>query len=95
MIKPDELVSETGQLTWDTIVAAAEGDAIALRRLLEQNPRLALSEYWYTPAIHFAVREGHIEAAQLLLDAGTHPEWNGLHDGVARHTKGSAGVQSF
>jgi ankyrin repeat protein len=81
MIKPDELESKAGQLTWDTIVAAAEGDVIALRQLLKQNPRLALSEYWYTPAIHFAVREGHIEAVELLLDAGAHPEWNGLHDG--------------
>lgn len=60
MIKPDELESKAGQLTWNTIVAAAEGDVIALRQLLKQNPRLALSEYWYTPAIHFAVREGHI-----------------------------------
>jgi len=48
MIKPDELESKAGQLTWDTIVAAAEGDVIALRQLLKQNPRLALSEYWYT-----------------------------------------------
>jgi ankyrin repeat protein len=75
MIKPDEFESEAGQLTWDTIVAAAEGDVIALRRLIERNSRLALSEYWYTPAIHFAVREGHIEAVQLLLDAGAHPEF--------------------
>ena len=36
---------------------------------------------WYTPAIHFAVREGHLEAVQLLLEAGADPEWNGLHDG--------------
>jgi ankyrin repeat protein len=81
MIKPDALETEAGQHTWNTIVAAAEGDVIALRRLLERNPRIGLSEYWYTPAIHFAVREGHLEAAQLLLDAGAHPEWNGLHDG--------------
>ncbi|MBA3642236.1 MAG: ankyrin repeat domain-containing protein [Acidobacteria bacterium] len=33
------------------------------------------------PAIHFAVREGHVEAVQLRLDAGADPEWNGLHDG--------------
>lgn len=81
MIKPDELESEAGQLTWGTIVAAADGDVITLRKLLERNPQLGLSEYWYTPAIHFAVREGHLEAVQLLLDAGAHPEWNGLHDG--------------
>src|SRR5262245_26021777 len=81
MIKPEELESGAGQLTWDTIVAAAEDDVMALRRLIERNSRLALSEYWYTPAIHFATREGHIEAVQLLLDGGAHPEWNGLHNG--------------
>jgi ankyrin repeat protein len=81
MIKPDELESEAGQLTWDTIVAAAEGDVITLRKLLERDPRLGRAEYWYTPAVHFAVREGHPEAVQFLLDAGADPEWNGLHDG--------------
>src|SRR5262245_59351358 len=81
MIKPEELESDAGQPTWDTIVAAAEGDVITLRGLLERDPRLARAAYWYSPAVHFAVREGHLEAVQLLLDAGAHPEWNGLHDG--------------
>ena len=81
MIKPDELDSDAATLTWDTIVAAAEGDVVRLKRLLDRDPRVAVSEYWYTPAIHFAVREGHVDAARLLLDAGAHPEWNGLHDG--------------
>jgi hypothetical protein len=34
-----------------------------------------------TPAVSFAVREGHAQAVQLLLDAGADPEWNGYHDG--------------
>ena len=31
------------------------------------TPRLGRAEYRYTPAIHFAVRERHAEAVQLLL----------------------------
>ena len=46
-----------------------------------ETPDFSRAEYWYTPAIHFAVREGRLEAVQLLLDAGADPEWNGLHDG--------------
>jgi ankyrin repeat protein len=70
MIKPVELESADGRDTWDTIVAASAGDVETLRRLLERNPRLVDAEYWYTPAVHFAVRDGHAEAVQLLLDAG-------------------------
>lgn len=81
MIKPPELESAEGAIVWNALTASGEGDVDALRRLVERDPRLSRAEYWYTPAIHFAVREGHLEAVQLLLDAGADPEWNGLHDG--------------
>lgn len=81
MIKPSELDSEEGGVVWNALTASEDGDVDALRRLLERDPRLSRAEYWYTPAIHFAVREGHLKAVQLLLDAGADPEWNGLHDG--------------
>ena len=81
MLKPDELESEEGRVVWDTLAASAGGDVAALRTLLDRNPRLSRAEYWYTPAVHFAVREGRAEAVQLLLDAGADPEWNGLHEG--------------
>ncbi|MGH9238493.1 MAG: ankyrin repeat domain-containing protein [Vicinamibacterales bacterium] len=81
MIKPPELDSEEGGAVWNALTASDDGDVDALRRLVERDPRLGRAEYWYTPAIHFAVREGHSEAVQLLLDAGADPEWNGLHDG--------------
>src|SRR5436190_12700691 len=88
MIKPVELESPEGCDTWDTMVAALAGDVAALRSLLTRNPRLARAEYWYTPAIHFAVRGGHANAVRLLLDVGADPERNGLNDrdliGMAR-----------
>ena len=81
MIKPPELDSEEGGVVWNALTASDDGDVDALRRLVERDPRLSRAEYWYTPAIHFAVREGHLETVQLLLDAGADPEWNGLYDG--------------
>ena len=81
MIKPPELDSGEGGLIWHALTASDDGDVAMLRELLERDPRLSRAEYWYTPALHFAVREGHADAVQLLLDAGADPEWNGLHDG--------------
>ncbi len=81
MIKPPELESDGGRAIWDTITAAATGDTLALRRLPDRDPGLSHPEYWYTRPIHFAVREGHLEAVRMLLEAGADPESNGLHDG--------------
>jgi ankyrin repeat protein len=81
IIKPAELDSEEGGVIWQALTASEDGDVAALRELTARNPHLSRAEYWYTPAIHFAVREGHAEAVRFLLDAGADPEWNGLHDG--------------
>jgi ankyrin repeat protein len=80
-MKPPELESEEGGIVWDALTASEDGDVETLRRLLERAPELSRAQYWYTPAIHFAVREGHLDAVRMLLDAGADPEWNGLHDG--------------
>jgi ankyrin repeat protein len=82
LIQPDVLSSELpygpwscrGCDIWDAISAAASGDAPSLRRLLARDPNLHRAEYWYTPAIHFSVREGHLEATRVLLDAGADPD---------------------
>jgi ankyrin repeat protein len=78
MIKPPEMESDLGRDVWDTITAAAAGDTLTLRRLMERNPSLSRAEYFYAPPIHFAVRSGHAEAVRILLDAGAaEAEWNG------------------
>jgi ankyrin repeat protein len=81
IIKPPELDTAETRPIWDAITAADAGDVETLRELIERDASLSRAEYWYTPAIHFAVRDGHDEAVTLLLDAGADPELNGLHDG--------------
>jgi ankyrin repeat protein len=75
MNKPPDIEDDN----WEIIVAAAGGDAPTVRRLLEGDPTLSRHGYFYTPPIHFAVREGHAEIVQMLLDAGADAEWNGYH----------------
>ena len=78
LLKPAELGDQRsdwtgrwrGEDVWQVLAASREGDLERLRGLLERDATLAQAEYWYTPPLHFAVREGHLEAARLLLDAG-------------------------
>lgn len=51
-------------------VASRDGDIASVKRLAARNPPLVTVEYNYTPPIHFAVREGHREIADFLLDRG-------------------------
>src|SRR5215469_1597297 len=81
MIKPRELESDRGGVIWDTITAAATGNTAVLQSLLQRDPSLSRAGYFYTHPIHFAVRGGHLDAVQLLLESGADPEWNGYHDG--------------
>jgi ankyrin repeat protein len=79
MIKPIELESEDNRGVWEMLSASADGDVTTIRHWLKQDPKLSRAGYWYLPAVHFAVREGHLEAVRLLLDAGADPEANGLY----------------
>ena len=75
MIKPPDIEDDNREI----IVAAAAGDAPTVRRLLDRDPTLGSRGYFYTPPIHFAVREGHAEIVQMLRDAGADSEWNGYY----------------
>ena len=56
-------------------VAAREGDIAKVKQLVSHTPSLATVEYNYTPPIHFAVREGHRDIAEFLLDRGADPAY--------------------
>src|SRR5262245_58282377 len=79
LIKPPELNTPRGEEIWAVITAAASGDTATLRRLVDRDPSLSQEGYFYTPPIHFAVREGHRAAVEILLEAGADSEWNGLY----------------
>ena len=74
MIKLEEFESDRpygpwlsrGCDVWDAICAAVNGDAGTLGSLLERDPKLSK----YDQPLYFAVREGHLDAARVLLDAG-------------------------
>src|SRR5690349_9624687 len=53
---------------WSLFEASASGDLSAVKRLVGTRPDLVNAQYNYTPAIHFAVREGRLDVAQWLID---------------------------
>ena len=89
LIKPIELIAQDRDWTdtwrsddvWAVLNAARDGDTAALRALLARDPTLVRAEYWYTPPLHFAVREGHLEAVKLIVEAGGDLTHRSLHGG--------------
>ncbi len=67
MIRPNDLHDDE---VWSMLHAAFEGDLERIRVLVARRPELATCEYNYTPPLHFAVREGHLELVRFLLDRG-------------------------
>ena len=78
LLRPQELGAGTrygsggwrGEDVWQVLTAARVGDLDSLRGALERDPSLVAAGYWYMQPLHFAVREGHLEAVQLLVSAG-------------------------
>lgn len=106
IIQPSCLASEERQGpgncrgidTWEMICAAIRGDVPAIRRLLKSDPNLAITEYWYTHPIHFAAREGHVEATRTLVEAGadlSHLPHAGDDMVVAARDRGHAAVAEY
>jgi ankyrin repeat protein len=67
----NDVVSTTTKV-WNILVASRNGNLGEVKHLVKQCPELIYAQYNYTPPIHFAVREGHIELVKYLLDNGAH-----------------------
>lgn len=65
-------VTSTTTRVWNILVASRDGNLERIKELLDECPDLIYAQYNYTPPIHFAVREGHVELVRYLLDAGAH-----------------------
>lgn len=65
-------VSSTTTNVWDILVASRNGDLGRVKQLVDTCPELIYAQYNYTPPIHFAVREGHLELVKYLLSNGAH-----------------------
>ena len=68
----NDVVSTTTKV-WNILVASKRGDLEAVKRIADECHELLFAQYNYTPPIHFAVREGHVELVKYLL-------YNGAHD---------------
>ncbi len=62
-----------GRDAWALFCASAAGDIVRVKALLNQDPRLVNAQHWYQFPIHMAVREGHADVVQLLLEHGADP----------------------
>jgi len=65
----NNVVSTTTKV-WDMLVASKESNLSLVKEFAKQCPELVYAQYNYTPPIHFAVREGHIDLVKYLLSLG-------------------------
>ncbi len=83
MIQPNELklnlpmevgngTVSTTTLVWEILQASYHGHLQKVKGLVKNCPDLIYAQYNYTPPIHLAVREGHLELVRYLLINGAH-----------------------
>lgn len=65
-------VRSTTSRVWSVLTAASRGDLNEVKELAASCPELLYAQYNYTPPIHFAVREGHLELVNYLLAQGAY-----------------------
>jgi hypothetical protein len=57
---------------WTMLSVCRAGEVARARELITQRPELATCQYNYTPPLHFAVREGHLDLVRLLVERGAY-----------------------
>jgi ankyrin repeat protein len=62
-----------GYDAWALFEACAVGDVQKATALLGKDQRLVNAQFWYQFPIHMAVRAGHAEIVELMLDRGADP----------------------
>ena len=67
--------TSTSTEIWQMFNACRAGNLDSVRHLVERCPGLINCEYNYTPPIHFAVREGHLELVRYLVGHGVDPTY--------------------
>jgi ankyrin repeat protein len=65
----NNVVSTTTKV-WEMLVAGKEGNLNRIKELAGECAELVYAQYNYTPPIHLAVREGHMDVVKYLLDLG-------------------------
>ena len=65
-----------GEAAWALFKASVAGDSGTITALLDSDPRLVNALHWYAQPVHMAVRHGHCEATELLLERGADPGLN-------------------
>jgi ankyrin repeat protein len=71
MYLPGDIISTTTKV-WNILAASYKGDLATVKKMVEECPALIYAQYNYTPPVHFAVREGHIDLVKYLLSNGAH-----------------------
>ena len=64
-------VSTTTEV-WEMLSACRAGDLARAEQLMSRRPELATCQYNYTPPLHFAVRDGHVELVRALGERGAY-----------------------